>query len=283
MIGHRVQRVLLSRYAFAGVAGLLLAFAFPKFSLAGLAWVAPGLMVGAALGRTGWERFRIGYVAGLIFYLVQLYWLLNIPFKWHGVPVGPAAGWLALCAYMALFPAVWVWLVSGLFDRKKGEGGATALPGWLGRAGICLYAAAAWVALEMVIARLFSGFPWDLLGVSQYKMLPLIQVASVSGVYGVSFLVIWVSTALLMAAVMMLRNPGVRSVALAEVALPLLVVALLFNSGFRELRRDQRMFSRELTVAMVQPSIPQTLIWDPDRDGRAVRRSAAHQRISSHK
>jgi len=60
--------------------------------------------------------------------------------------------------------------------------------------------AALWVALEMVVARLFSGFPWNLLGSSQYQMVPLIQITSVAGVYGVSFLLVWVSLSLLSAA-----------------------------------------------------------------------------------
>ena len=35
---------------------------------------------------------------------------------------------------------------------------------------------------------LLSGFPWALVGYSQYKLLPLIQVAEYTGVYGISFL-----------------------------------------------------------------------------------------------
>lgn len=80
MIG--IPRVLKSRYVIAAVAGLLLAFAFPKWSVAGFAWIAPGLLLAASLGKSGWERFRIGYVGGLVFYLVELYWLLHIPFRW---------------------------------------------------------------------------------------------------------------------------------------------------------------------------------------------------------
>ena len=78
--------------------------------LSGLAWIAPGLMAAAALGKTGAESFRIGYVAGLAYYLAGLYWLLLIPYRWHSIPLGPAAGLLALSAYLALYPATWVWI-----------------------------------------------------------------------------------------------------------------------------------------------------------------------------
>src|SRR5216117_3140595 len=85
------------RHGAAILAGLLLAASFPKIGLAGLAWIAPGLMLFSALGRDGGEAFRLGYVAGLIHYLISLYWLLLIPF-----PVGAVAGWLSLSAYLAL-------------------------------------------------------------------------------------------------------------------------------------------------------------------------------------
>jgi apolipoprotein N-acyltransferase len=125
--------------------------------------------------------------------------------------------------------------------------------------------AALWVALEMLVSRLFTGFPWNLLGSSQYQMLPLIQVASVTGIYGVSFLAVWGSLSLLSAVVMVVRRPTARSAWLSEIVLPMLVVALVFQFGFRRLAAPEPA-ERTLKVALVQPSIPQTLIWDTSRD-----------------
>src|SRR5262249_1564196 len=105
----------------------------------------------------------------------------------------------------------------------------------------------------------------DLLGVSQYHMLPLIQIASVTAVYGVSFLVVWVSLALLSAGLMVIRRPTARSVWVGEIFVPVLTVAILFNVGMRELRNETTP-GRSLKVAFVQPSIPQTLIWDAEND-----------------
>jgi apolipoprotein N-acyltransferase len=137
------------------------------------------------MGRSGWEAFRIGYVAGLAHYLVSLYWLLLIPYRWHGIPFGPAAGWLALSAFIALYPATWVWLLSKVRSSKLDVGSSmfAVLPKtWLQRILWSLSGAALWVALEMLVARLFTGFPWNLLGASQYQLLPLIQIVSVTGI-----------------------------------------------------------------------------------------------------
>ncbi len=277
--------LLRSRYFLAVLAGLLLAVSFPKVGVAGFTWVAPGLMLAAALGKRGWESFRIGYVAGLAYHLAALYWLLLIPYRWHSIPLGPAAGWLSLSAFVALYPATWVWLLSEARPVKTEEGGphsgrtagSAGAVAWLPRAGgvmsrswarrtvWAISGAVLWVALEMVIARLFTGFPWNQLGASQYQLTPLIQVASVIGVYGVSFLVVWVSLSLLSAGLMVVLRPTVRSIWMGEIFLPVVVVALVFNYGFRQLTNEPPA-RRTLRVTLIQPSIPQTLIWDTSRD-----------------
>jgi apolipoprotein N-acyltransferase len=274
-----------SRYPLAVGAGLLLAAAFPGFGVAGLAWVAPGLMLAAAFRKRGAEAFRIGYIAGLAFYLASLYWLLLIPYRWHSIPLGPAAGWLALSAYVALYPAAWVWLLSDATRANEAErtprvgssfglvpasswpaglGGVLA-GSWTQRTLWTMWGAALWVALEMIVSRLFSGFPWNLLGSSQYQMTPLIQIASITGIYGVSFLVIWVSLSLMSAALMVVFRPTMRSVWIGEIILPFAVVTVLFSLGLRQIRQAPAP-SRTLKAILIQPSIPQTLIWDTSRD-----------------
>ncbi len=241
-----------SGYLAAIGAGLLLTAAFPDIGIAGLAWVVPGFLLAIAQGKSRGDAFRIGYVAGLAHFLSSLYWLLLIP-----VTGFPILGWASLGAFLALYPAVWVWLVAG----NIGEGN------WARRTRWSLAGAAAWVALEMVRARLFGGFPWDFLGVSQYQMVPLIQIASVTGVYGVSFLVVWFSLSLFSAARAIFGSPTRRFVWQAEMILPLLAVISLFIFGY--VRAGQgNPTGTTLRVTLVQPSIPQTLIWNPAQDAK---------------
>ncbi len=100
--------------------------------------------------------------------------------------------------------------------------------------------AALWVALEMLVSRIFGGFPWNLLGSSQYKLVPLIQIASVTGIYGVSFLVVWSALCLLCAGMVVVRRPANRSAWMAEIILPMLAVAALYVSGYEKLLRPDR-------------------------------------------
>ncbi|MEO5802539.1 MAG: apolipoprotein N-acyltransferase [Verrucomicrobiota bacterium] len=245
---------------------MFLAISFPKFNLWGLAWLAPGLMLSTAVGKPGKIAFGLGFVAGLGHYLCSLYWLLLIPLRWHGV-----VAWLSLSIYMALFPAAWCWVcwrcypkVKCLSRSGKIESGAThpfISTSQFQRIRWAVFCGAAWVAMELGIARIFTGFPWNLLGVSQYKLLPLIQIASVTGVYGVSFMVVWTSVAMACAVLMARHTRSTFSMFARELAAPFLGLATIIVFGYIKLSVPDFTGAR-LKVALIQPGIPQSVIWD---------------------
>ena len=260
-----------SGYLLAIGAGLLLTAAFPKIGIAGCAWVAPAILIAAAHGKRGGDAFRVGYVAGLAHFLSSLYWLLLIP-----VTGFPILGWFLLSAFIALYPAVWVWLVNGWGERPSGRSRTktdlreSEQTSWSGRALWSLTGAAIWVALEMIRVRFLGGFPWNPLGASQYQLIPLIQIASVTGVYGVSFLVVWVSLSLFSAGRMIFRRPTLRMAWQGEIILPLAAVVVLFVFGSAKIN-GQNPSGAPLRITLIQPSIPQTLIWNSSEDNRRFR------------
>lgn len=263
------------RHALAIVAGLLLAAAFPKLGIAGLAWVAPGLLLFSAQGQPAKVAFRLGWLGGLAFNLAALHWLLFIP-----VTGFPILGWLALSAYGAVYPGLWVWLcwrlapVTATCSRRHGP---LADASYGARAAWALKCAVLWVALETVLGCLLTGFPWLALGVSQHKMVPLIQIAELTGVGAISLLPVWFATALVGDAVGQWRDRPSLWKRQLECWVPLFVSAALVGLGNGLLLRsfhamglvdnfslkDQLMPTRDLTLALVQPSIPQTMIWNP--------------------
>ncbi|HKQ37005.1 MAG TPA: apolipoprotein N-acyltransferase [Verrucomicrobiae bacterium] len=256
-----------TRCGLAIIAGLMLAFSFPHWSIAGFAWIAPGLMLASAMGSRGKDAFRLGVIAGLANWLVGIYWLLLIPVKF-----APIVGWLALCAFLSLYTGLWVWLAWKTYplapnqelvfrDAPRWFYGSMAFQ----RVVWCFACAAFWVAIEMVQSRFLSGFPWNLLGTSQYKMLHLIQISSYTGVYGVSFLVVWFSVSLLCATIALIHHPTTRWNTLREIGLPAAVVVFTVVCGFSILRHAEDP-PNTIKMALVQPSIPQTIIWDQRED-----------------
>ncbi len=281
------------RTALALLAGLLWALAFPSFQIPMLAWIAPGMLLLTGLGVRVGEAARLGYLAGLVHHLTALYWLLNIPFA-----VGNVAGWFALSAYCALFPAIWLGLAIATAPRPDSPSDSSAAarsrrtrfgndPFALGSAPIKLrgptwdalrevlctsgprrqawlmMCALSWVGLEFFRGWFLSGFPWNFLGASQYELIPLIQIASVAGIHGVSFMVVWVSLAMAAAAATVILRPQLRFAWKNELALALIALLLIIAWGVVKTTRPRPASDRLATLALVQPSIPQTLIFDP--------------------
>ena len=240
-----------SRLLLALVLGFAWALAFPEPGWSGLAWLVPGTLLVLVSGINGWRLFGLAFLAALVFRLVSLRFLLNIP---H-VP-GAFSGWLALSIYSAFFPAIWVSLCGICF---RFELRIDQWP-WFKRFCFGLFVSALWVGIEMFQARLLGGYPWNFLGVTQFENKPLIQIASVTGVYGVSFLIVWLSVNLLFA-VIQIRKKTVSPWGWAsDVVGPCLflmgscVFGLFRIGSFEE-------GSTRYKFAVVQPSIPQQLIW----------------------
>ncbi|MCS7336715.1 MAG: apolipoprotein N-acyltransferase [Verrucomicrobiae bacterium] len=256
------------RLVLAFAAGTISAAAFPPLGMAQLGWVVPALLFCVSGGNLGKHVFVCGYAAGFAQWLCTLYWLLLIPVAWY-----PVLGWLALSAYLALYTGAWTWFVWRLVPtgtetgchsgvRKMGVLHGLAEAPWHRQIAWAIACAAAWVALEMARARLLTGFPWLPLGTSQYKLTELIQIASITGVYGISFLMVWASLGALVGVAVALRRAWRRPNWLLHLGLPLIAIAAVSVWGAARLD-DKLESSRHIKLALVQPSIPQTMIWDP--------------------
>ena len=128
-----------------------------------------------------------------------------------------------------------------------------------GQGSIVLLGPLLWVALEWVRSFFFIGFPWVSLGYSQHSYLNLIQFAEVTGVYGISALVIFVN--LVGFIVLHERGPGRGRLLLIAV---LLVCALSFWGSWRRDQLAALPSAHRLRVALIQGNIEQDKKWDPE-------------------
>ncbi len=259
-------RMLRARWPWAVAAGAMFAIAQPKFELAGFAWIAPAVLLLSTLGATPKQTFRVAYLAGFVQQLITIHWLLFIPLR------APAIiGWLALSAYLAVFPALWCLLAWKLFPLRLSGDLFDPTPtdhftetNVAQRLVWALLCACGWVAMEMTVGRLLTGFPWNFLGISQFRMLPIIQICSVTGVYGVSFIMAWFACSVFSAGMMLTRQIHNRAW-LVEIAPALFAIFALLISGMSQIRSLPPP-ERTVKIALIQPSIPQTLIWDPNEN-----------------
>jgi apolipoprotein N-acyltransferase len=158
------------------LSGVLLAFGFPKFGHPVPAWLAltPLIIAVVRAPLTMRRAFGLGWLAGALCFAGTLYWLVETMTTFGGLatPVALFAAGL-LVAYLALFPAAFAVILARL-TKTFGRGALALAP-------------AVWVSTELGRQYVWDGFPWNLLGYSQVTVLPIAQIASVVGVYGLSF------------------------------------------------------------------------------------------------
>jgi len=211
---------------------LALTLSFPPITLWPLALI--GLTPWAvAVCRT--RRARIAhwgsFIAGTLFFLVNLRWLMPVT----------GLGYAALAAYLAIYWPLAAWAIRTA--RRVGVGLAFSLP-------------VAWVACEFLRGWVMTGFPWLFLAHAFYERLTLIQISDLTGAYGVSFLAAMVSGVL---ADWILesrkpRRPGaIRAALLGTATLVALTVATLIYGRFHLGRTDLRDGPR---LALIQEDFP---------------------------
>lgn len=244
------------RALLAAVGGLMLAASFPNLEIAALAWVGFVPILLAARGLPLRGAFAVGWIGGLAFYLATVYWVAVTIVRYTAVPLPVAVATLVLmCSVLALYHGAFV---AGLawFDRRR-------LPTiWL--------APALWVTLEWLRSWLFIGFPWASLGYSQYRYHDLVQVAEVTGVYGISAVIVFFNV--VATAVAAERGRHSRRLLPALIVTTVLVAGLPIGGRLRATSVAARPPAGTLRVALVQGNIEQDHKWDPAYQDATVER-----------
>jgi apolipoprotein N-acyltransferase len=230
----------------AVLSGGLLFLSFPPHAIGVFGWVALVPLILACSGRSPRRAAFLGWLAGAVFFVGSLYWLRHV--TW--------AGYLALAFYCALYFIPFAVLVA---LRPGGWSSMARLKnlGWMAAL------AAVWAASEYLRATLLTGFPWNLLGVSQYNQISLIQIADIGGVYLLSALMVFVNAGL--AATAMQYIAGLRRAGYQmhiEFMTAMFVLAMASSYGLGILL-SKKAPAEPVHVALIQPNIPEVGTWEP--------------------
>ncbi|NMW22748.1 MAG: apolipoprotein N-acyltransferase [Chlorobiaceae bacterium] len=221
-----------SRYGASVLSGVLLGLSFPSYPfirLELLAWVAlvPLLISLAPLERVG-ELFRRVYMAMLIYCVISLWW----------VSFATLPGGLLTIVAQAFFLTVPLF---AFYAIKKMAGYRFAL----------FSLPFLWIAWEWAYIQQDLSFGWLTFGNSQSNLNLMIQYADITGVWGVSFWLLWFNV-LVVLALTGSRKDAVRSVAfmVMMIVAPLFYASVVFHQ--EGLVAQENMLLR---VTLVQPNI----------------------------
>lgn len=166
---------------------------------------------------------------------------------------------VVLVSYLALYVGLFSALLRWLAPEDEGR--------------LLFFAPALWVVLEYAKGHLLSGFPWASLAYSQYRLLPMIQIADIGSIYAVGFAIV-------------LANVGIYLSLRAALEThrmtwpPFLVAAVIVIAtfGYGKFRMAQSLEAEEsITLAVIQGNIPQHQKWNRAFQDRTV---AQYTRLS---
>jgi len=236
--------------------GLLLVLSFAPFGLWPLAFAAFVPLLISLEGQRGRRSFLLGYITGLVFFLGAVYWVVYSMHYYGGLSFMESLPvLLLLSAYLALFFGAF-----GLLTRLSPASSLGAL----------LYLPALWVSLEYLRGHLFTGFPWVLSGYAPAHSLILIQIADITGVYGLGFLIMLVNVAIYLVLVSWLKGLS-RPMGVIAVTAALLAAVLVYGA-LRVKQVDNVVKGWPVVrVAVAQGNIDQSLKWDRSFQGKTLR------------
>lgn len=239
------------RYLPSALSGALLIFCFPTFDIYPLAWFALAPFLISLFDKKPKEAFFCGMIMGVLYFFGNTYWIYNSINNYGHIPFILS---LLLVLGLSLYLSLYTGLFALLFSMKMKS---TKLPAML-------IAPVLWVSLEFVRSYALTGFPWASIGYSQYRFLYAIQFADITGIYGVSFLVLVVNSAFADFFISRKRHEEMplfptRPIVVAYTVLGCLV---LFTLSYSYWRLNQDRQGNHMKVSVIQGNIEQDKKWD---------------------
>jgi apolipoprotein N-acyltransferase len=240
----------------AASSGFLLTLSFPRVGISWLAWFAFVPLFVALRNLSLKKGFYLGLFTGIIHYLSLVYWLAYTMSAYGHLPFYVTIPILLLFSfYLALYIALFSMAVTYLCSSPL---------------SFLFIPPLIWVSLEYIRSFLFTGFPWELIGYTQFSMLNIIQISDIFGVYGVSFCIVLSNTvAFLIYLCLMGKNWQGKKVqtklaAGTMAALVVILGAVWFYGKWRINNiHELAVKSPSSKVTIVQGNIDQAKKWDP--------------------
>jgi apolipoprotein N-acyltransferase len=237
--------------SFALLSGVLLISIFPGYNFEVLAWVSLVPLFIAARKTSPLASLKLGFITGFVFYLGVIYWIVIAMTKYGGIPLPIGIAVLILLSgYLAIYMSIFTYLISLTPYSLR-----------------YILAPFLWVALELIRAHFLTGFPWASLGYSQFKTLPIIQIADITGVYGVSFIIVMVNSAIASFIESMYERDKRQFATRYMLVTALFVISFSIYGfskmdTFSKLSTQHSALSASLKVALIQGNIEQNMKWD---------------------
>ena len=241
---HKLEQIttpLLIQLLIAAFLGAIQVFAFAPFSQW---WVLYPSFVGLFLllkqvKQQQGQLFLVSFTFNLAMFIATIHWIYVSMDLFGGMPIIASILLIVLlCAYLALFPSLALWL-----GHKIKTNSATIT--------LLLILPSSWLIMDWVRGWFLTGFPWAYLGYSHADT-PLVGFAPILGVQGITLAILLISSSLTLLLIKKSR------------ALSLALILFLISTGYTLTSLTFTKLQPAVKVALVQGNIDQNSKWKPE-------------------
>ncbi len=179
-------------------------------------------------------------IAGFSFYAVLLYWIPDVPAHYGDLSMGFSI--LIYVFFMLVLSLFWAFFsFSFAIIRRSFPHFAFFIVPFL------------WIVFEFALAHILTGFPWGLVGYAQYQNIFFIQMASLTGIYGLSFVIVLLQSLFVL---------SIQSRKKTYFFMGLLLVLCIHLGGFLSLKKITPS-SETFQASVIQGNVSSDIYW-PD-------------------
>ena len=239
----------------SSISGILLILSFPKFGEGFVVWFAlvPLFYALKDIYRLK-DGFLLGFIAGLICHIGILYWITYVVVHYGDLPYyAGISAMLLLAVYMSIYTAVFA---AGIIYFKKKN-----IP-------LIFTAPVLWTSLEYAKSHLLTGFPWENIAYSQYLYTPIIQIADITGIYGITFVIVMANVIIF--DIMIARNERKR--VMGEVIAGCVIILIICSYGVFKIHHVMTSLGKAdpIDISIIQGNIDQNIKWNPQFQKKTI-------------
>jgi len=221
------------------LSGALTAAAAPKFGLSFFAWISLIPLIFIIINKKPAQSFLLGLIAGISCNSILIYWIPSVPAHYGNLSLGIS---IVIYIIFVLFLALY-WAFFCLVLAKISQ----SFPKL-----VFFLTPFLWVSLEYILTHFLTGFPWGLIGSTQHSNIWFIQLATITGVYGLSFILILFQSMFVYSMRYNRKMPFFSALAL---------VLIIHLGGWLSVKKITP-HENSFTAAVIQGNVSSDIYWD---------------------
>lgn len=239
------------KYFLPFLSAVFLVLSFSPFDFFFLAWISLLPLFFFLYKSQDYKTVLKGsLIFGLFYFFGNVYWIYHALYHYGSVPFVLSYAIVGLLSlYLAVYPVVFSLIYKNLLKNY--------LP-------TSFYAPFLWVSLEVLRTYLFTGFPWAVVGYTQYKFILIAQIADITGIYGVSYLIILFNCAIF--DIWKFKKDKKAYILLSPIPTLISIVVtsliFIFSIVYGVKKINEPVAGKIFKSAVIQGSIPQHEKWD---------------------